>query len=172
MNEQQIYLKSITEKLRDFLLAFFGKYKMLQAEATLDRDVLVVYFHISNSLFKRVNSRFYIPYQEMIALTKEVFQGNYGNDFTSIDRMDLINLAGIHKYNALSIFQRVLNNIYRFIAEFSSNRQKLDHASWRSSKNRLCQVHSRRLAPRKWSQSQNLKGDMCSHQYILHCQFT
>ena len=29
INEEDIYLKSITEKLRDFLLAFFGKYKSL-----------------------------------------------------------------------------------------------------------------------------------------------
>jgi predicted AlkP superfamily phosphohydrolase/phosphomutase len=70
LNEEEIYLKSIVEKLRDFLLAFFSKYKSLEVEATIDRDVLVVYFHIINTLFKRISSKFYIPVQEMITLTK------------------------------------------------------------------------------------------------------
>ena len=55
----------------------------------------------------------------MIHLTKEIFEGififkhlgTYSSDFTSIDRMDIVNLAGIHKYNALTIFQRVKNLI-------------------------------------------------------------
>lgn len=45
----------------------------------------------------------------MIALTKEVFEGDYSNDFATVDRMDIIHLAGIHKYNALSVFQRVIS---------------------------------------------------------------
>lgn len=96
-------------------MAFFGKYKNLEVEATIDRDVLVVYFHIVNTLFKRISNRFYIPVQEMINLTKEIFEWNHSSDFTSIDRMDIVNLAGIHKYNALSIFQRVNLHLNRFI---------------------------------------------------------
>jgi hypothetical protein len=107
VSEEEIYLKPITEKLRDFLLAFFAKYKNLEAEASLDRDVLVVYFHIANLLFKRLSSRFYVPLQEMISLTKEIFEGDHITEFSSVDRMDIINLAGIHKYNAVSVFNRV-----------------------------------------------------------------
>lgn len=54
----------------------------------------------------------------MIHLTKEIFEGmciwykiivgSYSSEFSSIDRMDIVNLAGIHKYNALTIFQRVI----------------------------------------------------------------
>lgn len=51
----------------------------------------------------------------MINLTKEIFEWNHSSDFTSIDRMDIVNLAGIHKYNALSIFQRVILISNRFI---------------------------------------------------------
>jgi hypothetical protein len=69
--------------------------------------VLVVYFHIINTLFKRICNRFYVPVQEMITITKEIFEGNHSADFSSVDRMDIVNLAGIHKYNALTIFQRV-----------------------------------------------------------------
>jgi hypothetical protein len=43
----------------------------------------------------------------MISTTKEVFEANHNADFSSVDRMDMINLAGIHKYNAINIFQRV-----------------------------------------------------------------
>jgi hypothetical protein len=108
----------IVEKLRDFLLTFFSKYKSLELEVTIDRDVLVAYFHIINSLFKRISNRFYIPVQEMITLTKEVFEGNHHNgDFSSIDRMDIVNLAGIHKYNALTIFQRVRRYLTRSTIE-------------------------------------------------------
>lgn len=61
----------------------------------------------------------------MIALAKDIFEGTWfynwethSSDFSSIDRMDIANLAGIHKYNALSIFQRVL---YSLILDTSKN---------------------------------------------------
>ena len=56
-----------------------------------------------------------MPIQEMIQLTKETFEGEHNTDFSSIDRMDIINLAGIHKYNAISIFQRVIIVLRRYI---------------------------------------------------------
>lgn len=69
----------------------------------------------------------YIQSYEMIGLTKEIFEGThlwysgtYSSDFSSIDRMDIVNLAGIHKYNALTIFQRVflyLSKIHHRIEE-------------------------------------------------------
>jgi hypothetical protein len=112
----------IVEKLRDFLLTFFSKYKSLELEVTIDRDVLVVYFHIINNLFKRISNRFYIAVQEMITLTKEVFEGNHNAEFQSIDRMDIVNLAGIHKYNALTIFQRVTLFLTRSIIGYKCSR--------------------------------------------------
>ena len=129
LNEEEIYLKSVTEKLRDFLLAFFSKYKNLEVETSLDRDVLVVYFHIANILFKRISNRFYIQVKDMIALTKEVFEGDHNTDFSSVDRMDIINLAGIHKYNALSVFQRVSSVSSRSTAASRSSRPSSAPAS-------------------------------------------
>jgi hypothetical protein len=73
----------------------------------VDREVLIVYFHIINNLFKRICNRIFITVKEMISLAKEVFEGNYSSDFNSVDRMEIVNLAGVHKYNAVSIFQRV-----------------------------------------------------------------
>lgn len=84
--------------------------------------MLVVYFHIANILFKRISNRFYIQVKDMIALTKEVFEGDHNTDFSSVDRMDIINLAGIHKYNALSVFQRVNPALDRSTAALKSNR--------------------------------------------------
>jgi hypothetical protein len=129
VNEEEIYLKSITEKLRDFLLAFFAKYKSLEAETSLDRDVLVVYFHIANVLFKRISTRFYVPVQEMIALTKEIFEGDHNTEFSSVDRLDIINLAGIHKYNALSVFQRVSHSPRRSTPGLNCRRPSWARAS-------------------------------------------
>lgn len=70
-----------------------------------------------NSLFKRICSKFYIPVKEMISLTREVFEGDHNSDFNTVDRMDMVNLAGIYKYNALSIFQRVHLSLSRSIKE-------------------------------------------------------
>lgn len=95
----------------------------------MDRDVLVVYFHIANSLFKRISSRFYLPVQEMIQLTKEIFEGDHSTEFSSVDRMDIINLAGIHKYNALTVFQRVIFDPFRYILAFKCRRQNWDHVN-------------------------------------------
>lgn len=52
---------------------FFSRYKALEGENTIDRDVLIVYFHIMNALFKSISNRIYIQTFEMIALTKEIF---------------------------------------------------------------------------------------------------
>lgn len=54
-------------------MIFYSKYKNLEVEVSIDRDVLVVYYHIINSLFKRICSRFYVPVQEIISITKECF---------------------------------------------------------------------------------------------------
>ena len=80
--------------------------------------MLVVYYHIINVLFKRISNRLHLPHTDMILLTKEVFEGNHSSDFTSVDRMDIVHLAGIHKYNALHIFQRVQSPTSRSIPEF------------------------------------------------------
>ena len=44
-------------------MIFYGKYKSLEVEVSIDRDVLVVYYHIINTLFKRICSKFYILVQ-------------------------------------------------------------------------------------------------------------
>jgi len=59
----------------------------------------------------------------MIGLTKEVFEGNHNADFSSVDRLDIINLAGIHKYNALNVFQRVKIFLFRFTTESNCSKQ-------------------------------------------------
>jgi hypothetical protein len=126
-------------------LAFFAKYKNLETEASLDRDVLVVYFHIANLLFKRLSSRFYIPLQEMIALTKEIFEGDHITEFSSVDRMDIINLAGIHKYNAVSVFNRVTHPPFRSTNELNCKRPNWGHANSHSSKKMSCCMPTRKL---------------------------
>lgn len=45
--------------------------------------------------------------QEIISITKEIFEAVYPSDYDSVDRMDMIELAGVFKYNALTVFQRV-----------------------------------------------------------------
>lgn len=57
------------------MLLFFSRYKALEEENSIDRDVLIVYFHIMNTLFKRISNRIYIQTFEMIHLTKEIFEG-------------------------------------------------------------------------------------------------
>jgi hypothetical protein len=70
-------LKDILEKIRDFLLLFFSRYKALEEENSIDRDVLIVYFHIMNTLFKKISNRIYIPTYEMMTITKEIFEGKH-----------------------------------------------------------------------------------------------
>ncbi len=41
-----------------------------------------------------------------------MFEANYSSDFYTVNRMDIINLAGTQKYNALGIFQRVIFILY------------------------------------------------------------
>lgn len=43
----------------------------------------------------------------MIAVTKEIFEISYPAEYDSVDRMDMVELAGVFKYNALTVFQRV-----------------------------------------------------------------
>lgn len=44
----------------------------------------------------------------MIAVTKEIFEISYPAEYDSVDRMDMVELAGVFKYNALTVFQRVI----------------------------------------------------------------
>lgn len=94
----------------------------------------------------------------MIALTKEIFEGsrfenlgNYSSDFNSINRMDIVNLAGIHKYNALTIFQRVLIVWVRFTRELRRKRKSWEFAKSPLNSNRLVTRKGKRKRIRKCS---------------------
>lgn len=73
LNDEEVLAKPIIEKLREYLIFFFSKYRELETEETVDRDIVIVYFHILNTLYQRICNRIYISIQEMIALTKEIF---------------------------------------------------------------------------------------------------
>lgn len=111
LNDEEVLVKPISDKLREFLIYFFSKYRELEREETPERDVIIVYFHILNTLYHRTCNRIYVSIQEMIALTKETFEAVYPSEYESVDRMSLIELAGVFKYNALTIFQRIHQRI-------------------------------------------------------------
>ena len=60
-----------------------------------------------NSLYKEICNRLYISVQEFAPLIKDTYEREYHGTYDDIDRKDMIGLAGIFKYNALTIFQRV-----------------------------------------------------------------
>lgn len=124
--------------------------------------MLVVYFHIANILFKRISNRFYIQVKDMIALTKEVFEGDHNTDFSSVDRMDIINLAGIHKYNALSVFQRVIHKLARSTVASKSSRPNLVLASSLLSKKTCWCMPIRKVRRPSSSTQKRKKGELPS----------
>ncbi len=63
--------------------------------------------------------------------------GTYSSDFSSIDRMDIVNLAGIHKYNALTIFQRV---VYILNLDTSKNIRRIEKTGSLSNNDRATTV--------------------------------
>lgn len=82
--------KPIIESLRDYLLFFFSNYTALEHEESNQRDIIIVYFHILNNMYKRICNLIYISIQEMIAVTKEIFEVSYPADYDSVDRMDIV----------------------------------------------------------------------------------
>lgn len=73
LNDEEINTKPIIESLRDYLLFFFSNYRQLEAEESSERDVVIVYFHILNNLYKRVCNQMRMTVQEIVSLTKEIF---------------------------------------------------------------------------------------------------
>lgn len=100
-------MRPIIKTVREFLVLFFSKYKGLEHEEGVDRDVLIVYFHIMNEFYKKICNQLYISVQELMALTKDSFEANHSSEYESVERRDMIGLGGVFKYNALTIFQRV-----------------------------------------------------------------
>ena len=76
----------------------------MEEDESADRDSVVVYFHIMNSFFKKIVNKQYIPINEMISLTRDSFEGKYNSSMQSINKMDIVLLAGTQKFNTLSIF--------------------------------------------------------------------
>ena len=70
LNDEEVLMKPIIERLRDFLIFFFSKYRELEEYENVERDIIIVYFHILNTLYHRICNRIYISIQETIALTK------------------------------------------------------------------------------------------------------
>ena len=61
--------------------------------------------------------------------------------------MDIINLAGIHKYNAVSIFQRVSLVLFRFIIGLNSSRQSWAPVNSHSNKKMYWLMLTKRVYP-------------------------
>ena len=83
---------------------FFSRLKQIEDDESADRNTVVVYYHIMNNFFKKVVNKQYIPINEMISLTRETFEGSYSSNLSSINKMDIVNLAGTQKFNTLAIF--------------------------------------------------------------------